>query len=82
MVLLYMVSEAQKRANAKYHQKMKDDPDYKAKRTEIVKRYYQRKKDDPEFKQKINERSKAYYHRNKDEILEKRKQKYQNQKNS
>lgn len=77
-----MTSEAQKRANAKYHQKMKNDPVYKAKRTEVVKRYYDRKKDDPEFKQKVNERSKAYYYRNKDQILEQRKLKYQNQKNS
>ena len=77
-----MVSEAQKRANAKYHEKMKNDPDYRAKRTEIVKRYYEKKKDDPEFRQKINQRSKEYYHRNREHILEQRKQKYQNQKNS
>tara|TARA_S200002703_G_scaffold65493_2_gene56579 strand:+ start:13302 stop:13559 length:258 start_codon:yes stop_codon:yes gene_type:complete len=79
MLKIYMVSEAQKSATKRYHEKMKQDPEYRKKRSEQVKKYYDRNKDDPEFRQKINERSKKYYQAHREEILEKRKQKYKNQ---
>jgi hypothetical protein len=68
--------ESQKKAQQKYFQKMKNDPDFKANRRKNVKAYYDRKKLDPEFMSMRNEKAKAYYKNNREKVLEKKKLKY------
>ena len=62
-------SEAQKRAKAKYYQKIKNDPNYKEKMTMNSKKFYE------ENKEKQIEKSKKYYNENKEIISEKVKEK-------
>tara|TARA_R110001592_G_scaffold53592_2_gene164282 strand:- start:6374 stop:6595 length:222 start_codon:yes stop_codon:yes gene_type:complete len=56
-----MRSEALKKAQQKYYQKIKDDPDLKKLRQDKARQYYQDRKDDPIFKLKNCERAKKYY---------------------
>ena len=59
------MSDALKRAKAKYYQKIKDDPNYKEKMANNSKRYYEQNKE------KQIEKSKKYYNENKNVISEK-----------
>jgi hypothetical protein len=59
------MSDALKRAKAKYYQKIKDDPNYKDKMANNSKKYYD------ENKEKQIEKSKKYYNENKNVISEK-----------
>ncbi len=59
------MSDALKRAKAKYYQKIKDDPNYKEKMANNSKKYYE------ENKEKQIEKSKKYYNENKNVISEK-----------
>jgi hypothetical protein len=68
--------DSQKKAQQKYFQKMKHDPDFKANRRKNVKNYYDRKKLDPEFMAMRNEKAKAYYKNNREKVLERKKLKY------
>jgi len=63
------MSDALKRAKAKYYQKIKDDPNYKEKMANNSKRYYEQNKE------KQIEKTKKYYNENKDVISEKMKEK-------
>ena len=63
------MSDALKRAKAKYYQKIKDDPNYKEKMANNSKRYYEQNKE------KQIEKTKKYYNENKDVITEKMKEK-------
>ena len=67
-------SESLKKAKAKYYQKIKDDPDYKAKMQEKGKKYYM------ENQEKLKEKFKAYYEEHKEKINEKIKVKNENKK--
>ena len=58
-------SESLKKAKAKYYQKIKNDPDYKAKMQEKGKQYYQ------ENQEKLKEKFKTYYNEHKETINEK-----------
>ena len=71
-----MRSEALKKAQQKYYEKMKDNKEYRQKRNENMKFYYNKNKEDPEFKSKINQRSLQYYYNNREKILEKKKESY------
>jgi len=71
-----MRTQALKKAQQKYYEKMKDNEEYRQKRNENMKNYYNRNKDNPEFKQKINQRSLDYYYKNRDSILAKKKESY------
>ena len=68
--------DSQKKAQQRYFQKMKNDPDFKANRNKNVKAYYQRKKLDPEFMAMRNEKAKEYYKNNREKVLERKKLKY------
>lgn len=66
------------RAKMKYYQKIKNDPNYKAKlkspeymekRREAAKKFYNKIKDDEEFKAKVSEQKHKYYQRKKVELL-------------
>ena len=59
------MSDALKRAKAKYYQKIKDDPNYKEKMAKYSKKFYE------ENKEKQIEKSKKYYNENKMLFLEK-----------
>ena len=63
------MSDALKRAKAKYYQKIKDDPNYKEKMAKNSKKFYE------ENKEKQIEKTKKYYNENKDVICEKMRQK-------
>ncbi len=56
------MSDALKRAKAKYYQKIKDDPNYKEKMAKNSKKFYE------ENKEKQIEKSKKYYNENKNVI--------------
>ena len=69
---------ALQKAKMKYYQKIKDDPNYKAKikspdsmqkRREAAKKFYYKIKDDEEFKAKVSEQKRKYYHSKKIEKL-------------
>jgi hypothetical protein len=66
-------SEAQKRAIKKYHNKMKDNEEYKQKTREAIKKslkkHYDAHKDEEEFKQKCRDKSKQSYERNKENVI-------------
>ena len=64
---------ALQRAKKKYYEKIKNDPNYiakrnseenKKKRNESCKKYYDKIKDDPEFKKKVSKQKKEYYYKN------------------
>jgi hypothetical protein len=82
----YKRSESLIKAQKKYYQKIKDDPEYKKKRAEWARKYYSEhpekynktKELTEEEKIKNRETVKKYYYANKEKILEKRKK--QNQK--
>ena len=66
------------KAKKKYYEKIKNDPEYKAKRStpeykqklmEAVKKYNLKVKDTDEFKRKVSEQKKLYYNRIKTERL-------------
>ena len=67
-------SEAQKRAMKKYHNKMKDNEEYKQKEREAIKKslkkYYDAHKDEEEFKQKCRDKSKKSYEKNKEKVIQ------------
>jgi phage-related tail protein len=67
---------ALQKAKKKYYEKIKNDPEYIAKRNspetraiirECSKRYYNKIKNDPEFKQKVSTQKKEYYNKKKAE---------------
>ena len=58
------MSDALKRAKAKYYQKIKDDPNYKEKMANNSKRYYEQNKE------KQIETCKQYYAENKEKLLQ------------
>ncbi len=58
------MSDALKRAKAKYYQKIKDDPNYKEKIANNSKRYYEQNKE------KQIETCKQYYAENKEKLLQ------------
>jgi hypothetical protein len=66
-------SEAQKRAMKKYHNKMKDNEEYKQKLREAskksLKKHYDAHKDEEEFKQKCRDKSKQSYERHKENVI-------------
>jgi len=68
-----VTSEAQKRAMKKYHNKMKDNEEYKQKTQEAIKKclkkYYDAHKDEEEFKQKCRDKSKESYERHKENVI-------------
>ena len=57
------------RAQKKYYDKMKNDPNYVTRRRNRCMTYYNKIKDDDEFKRKKSEKKKAYYQKKKVEIL-------------
>lgn len=67
------MSEALKKAQKKYYEKMKSEDKFKEMRRQNVKAYYDRKKTDPNFMQMRNEKAKNYYANNKEKVLEKKK---------
>ena len=69
-------SDALKKAQKKYCEKIKDTPEYKEKLKINGKLNYQRYKDNDELKTHRNEYAKIYYQNNKEVILKKRKVKY------
>ncbi len=59
------MSDALKKAKAKYYQKIKDDPNYKEKMAKNSKKFYE------ENKEKQIEKKKIYYNENKNVFSEK-----------
>jgi hypothetical protein len=57
------------KAQKKYYEKMKNDPDYVKRRRERCTRYYNKIKNDDEFKAKVSEKKKEYYQRKKRNIF-------------
>ena len=73
-----IILTALQKAKMKYYQKIKNDPNYKAKikspesmqkRREASKKFYYKIKDDEEFKAKVSEQKRKYYHLKKVEKL-------------
>ena len=60
---------ALQRAQRKYYEKNKHNPDYILKRRAKSTKHYNKIKDDPEFKRKVSEQKKEYYMKKKVEIL-------------
>ncbi len=71
------VSEAQKRAQRKYLEKIKDTEDYKQKHRD----YIQKIKDNEEYKEYKRQNAKRYYENNKQQVIDKVRQ-YQDNKTS
>ena len=63
-------SEAQKRAKAKYYQKIKENPEYKEASAKRTKEYYENNKE------KHMENCKQYYSENKEKLLQYSKDKF------
>lgn len=59
--LLQRDRDVQKR----YYDKVRDDPEFKAKKNARARAYYYKKKEDPAFRAKLRKRSLAYYHSHK-----------------
>lgn len=77
-----MRTEALKKAQARYYEKLKNNEEYIEKRKEKMKNYYNIKKQDPEFKKDMNQRSIDYYYKNRETILAKKKEYYIKKKNN
>ena len=60
---------AQQRASKKYYEKMKNNPEYRARQNKNNLNHYHKIKNDPEFKAKVSEHKKIYYQNKKKEIL-------------
>ena len=69
---------ALQKAKAKYYEKIKNDPEYKAKRSTpeykanlrlSCNKYYNKIKDNEEFKKKVSQQKKEYYNKKKIETL-------------
>ena len=59
-------SESLKKAQQKYYQKIKDNPEYIKKRREYQYQYYLKNRENPEFRKRINEASLRYYYKKKE----------------
>ena len=63
------ISDAQKRAQQKYMQKIKDNEEYKEYKRQHAKIYNKKIKDNEEYKAHKRENSKKYYERNKEHVI-------------
>ena len=79
------MSDALKRAKAKYYQKIKDDPNYKEKMANNSKRYYEQNKEklqeyyknySKQYYEQNKERKNEYYEENKEKIKIKAEEKF------
>lgn len=77
-------SEAMKKAQLKYYQKIINNPDlkkvYYEKNKKYIDNYRNKNKDNEDYKLKKRESAKKYYYLHQDEIKEKNKLYYQNKK--
>ena len=60
---------ALQRAQKKYYEKMKNDPNYVNRRRARCNKYYNKIKDNEEFKNNVSVKKKEYYRRKKTELL-------------
>tara|TARA_R110002167_G_scaffold198187_4_gene401243 strand:+ start:7264 stop:7512 length:249 start_codon:yes stop_codon:yes gene_type:complete len=71
-----MRSEALKKAQKKYYEKVKNTEEYKSSINKSIKKYYDRIKHEEGYLEKRREYSKNYYNKNRNKILLKRKEEY------
>lgn len=69
-------SEALIKAQKKYFEKMRLDPEFVADRNRRSIEYYQKNKENEDYKQLQRERAMKYYYKNRDRLCAERREKY------